>query len=204
MVYFESPGEVSNKVEAFNKLISKDFENTYQSYMDGKWFSHIAVWYQSPMPKHNESKILSAVEKIATDTRSFDVTLKDFVLGSSGYVFVDLDDSSKKRFHSIYKLLRKEIGDLKGIEIAKKYLERWESFSDKEKLRVKETGRPYQYQAHISVAKVAEDKNAEALKLLKDKSLGGYKFTADRIKVLDFYNNNYKLIGEFLLENKRY
>jgi hypothetical protein len=66
------------------------------------------------MPASNEQKIFSSVEKIANKTRSFDVMLRDFGFGNSGYILVDLDENSKEKFYSSFKLLRKEIGGLKG------------------------------------------------------------------------------------------
>jgi hypothetical protein len=41
--------------------------------------------------------------------------LRDFGFGNSGHILVDLDENSKEKFYSSFKLLRKEIGGLKGI-----------------------------------------------------------------------------------------
>ena len=201
LVYFEPPKEISEKVEELNNLISRKYENLYSSYMDGEWFSHIAVYFQSPMPEKNKDIILNATKQIASQIGSFEAALEDFILGSSGYIFVDLDKDSKEKFHEIFKLFRENVRGLEGVQISDKYLEKWKEFSEKERKRVEETGRPYPYQAHISIVKLVEEKkNEEALEMIRDKSLKGYTFTTDKIKVLDYYNKTNYLIGEYELE----
>lgn len=198
LIHFEPPIEISQKIEKLHRKISNQYENPYNSLIDGVWRSHLMV-YLSPLPKENEESILDVAEKTSKEFQPFNVLLNDFEKGSTGYIFVGINEESQQPLRNIRKVLIDRILPHRDTTIKQKYLDKWESFTEEEETRIKTTGLPYSYTPHFTAAKVDEDKVKPAMDLISDSSLAGESFTAEYLQVLTFCQDVNQIIGRFKL-----
>lgn len=198
LIHFEPPQELSNKIQYIFNKISSEFDNTYNSLIDGIWRSHLMV-YLSPMPVANEPEILKVLELISKELKPFRVVLGDFVKGSNGYIFVEVNNKYQNTLIEIREKIIEALYPLRDTAIKQKYLDKWDQFSSEEKERIKLTGLPYEYNAHFTVAQVPADKQDEALSIIKDRGLSGESFTASELQVLTYHEGINKIIGKYPL-----
>ncbi len=196
LIYFEPPLSISTRIQKLYKIISSKHKNSYNSLVNGIWRSHLMV-YLSSMPEENETKILTVVKKIAENLKPFKVKLSDFEKEDSGYIFVGIEKNYHKQLKSIREKLIDELLPYRDSSIKKKYLDKWDSFSNPEKQRIKKTGLPYKYKPHLTVARVLPEETKSAIKLIEDKSLKSTHFTVNTIQVLVFYKGINKIIGKY-------
>lgn len=155
--------------------------------------------YLSPMPEKNETGILNVVKRTAENLKSFEVKMSNFEIESSGYIFVGVDRKCHKQLKDIRDELINKLLQYRDSSIKKKYLDKWESFSELEKQRINKTGLPYKYKPHLTVAKVQPQEVDRAFSLIKNKGLRGSCFDAGAIQVLVFHKGINKIIGKYSL-----
>ncbi|KKU83377.1 MAG: hypothetical protein UY11_C0021G0017 [Candidatus Amesbacteria bacterium GW2011_GWC2_47_8] len=135
------------------------------------------------MPNHNLNSILQESQQIVAQTRSFTVKLGGFEIAAGNYLVIAIDKESAPRLHQLHDNLVNRFTSLRGKGINPKYLEKWAIFSDKEKIRIKDTGIPYPYEPHLSVAKLLPEELNSAMSLIKDNSFSGESFLARELIV---------------------
>ena len=150
--------------------------------------------YLSPMPVENEQKILDVVTKLNKVIPKFRVKLEGFVKGTNGYIFVALDEKSQNKLKEIRNQLIDSLLPYRDSTIKQKYLDKWERFSEEEKDRIKTTGLPYEYEAHLTLAQVPEGKEEEVIEILQGNSLNGQNFEAIKLQVLTSNNGVNKML----------
>jgi len=160
LIFVRPPKEISRRIYKLNKLLSSKFHNSYMSHVPFEWESHLMV-YLSPMPNHNLNSILQESQQIVAQTRSFTVKLGGFEIAAGNYLVIAIDKESAPRLHQLHDNL----------------------VNDKEKIRIKDTGIPYPYEPHLSVAKLLPEELNSAMSLIKDNSFSGESFLARELIV---------------------
>jgi hypothetical protein len=164
--------------QAYDRISSK-FPNDYMSHAKFTWRPHLMV-YLSELPVQNNPKIISVVEKIASQTLSFKVMIHEPYTMSANYIAYGIS-SPNDELISINKELVKQIAPLRGTVIRQKYLDNWSNYSNEQRRLLKDTGLPYPYESHLSIAKLLPEQNIQALKLISDIPLAGKEFIASEI-----------------------
>lgn len=159
--------------------------------------------YLSPMPEKNEAKILEVVKQVAENLKPFEVKMSDFEKEGSGYIFVGVDKKCHMQLRDIRDELIDRLLQFRDSSIKKKYSDKWESFSEQEKQRIKKTGLPYKYRPHLTVAKVLPQEVDRATSLIENKSLKGSCFDVGTIQILVFYKGINRIIGRYPLDRTK-
>lgn len=198
LIHFEPPQRISDQIQKMYATISNNFENKYNSIVDGIWRSHLMV-YLSPMPVSNQENILQVVKDISKTLTPFQIELGNIVKGTSGYIFIEIDELAQTQLEEIRNKLIERLMPLRDSYIKQKYLERWDELSKIEQERIRTTGLPYEYKAHFTIAQVPEGSQEEAIATIKENTVAGEKFTANKLQVITFENGINTVIGKFPL-----
>lgn len=204
LVYIKPPKTISQQIFCLNQEISSKFHNDYLSHLKSVWESHLMV-YLSPMLLINTDKILKIVGESALAIKPFMIKLGDFTTKEDKYLFVSVEEQSQAHFKTIHDDLVLGLKDCRDQTISKKYLDRWDNFSDEEKERIQNTGLPYLYEPHMTVARLLSEELSLALEIIKDKSLRGQHFIAEKLCVAqesDEPEIDWTILAEYNLGSK--
>lgn len=192
LVYIPVPEYISDKIHQMNLLVTDRFENnSYSSFYKGKWESHIML-YLSPMACSRQGDIIREVELLSKKFKKFKIILDDFEEASGNYLFIGVRDEPTDTIKYFHDELVNAMLPFRDSSIKEKYLQMWDTYSVEEQNRIKTTGIPYEYVPHTSVASLSsESEVAEAKSMLKDKSLEGLEFEADKLDIMISGVNDY-------------
>lgn len=192
LIYIPPSEEVSNLIEKANIVLRPNHpNNTYIPLYKGKWYSHLMV-YLSPMPVTETENIINAVNKITNNISRFTVKLSDIEMADANYLQVRIDRESQVFIRSIREKLVEVLLPYRDKTIKSKYLQKWDSFSDDEKVRIKTTGIPYVYEPHLTIGVFGDtDELKQAYEEVKQINFTGENFEANKIEILTSFGNDY-------------
>jgi len=203
LIYIPVPEQISEKIHQINEIINSKFDtNSYSSFYKGKWQSHIML-YLSPMDVERQEDIVKEVELLSKKLKKFRVVLGDFEKASGNYLFIGVKDDPDGYLRYVHDELVKILLSFRNSVIKEKYLQKWDSYTSEEQERIKNTGVPYEYVSHTSVASLDnEEEVKEAINILKEISLDGSYFDAEKIEIMtsDLDYSNKEIISSFYLE----
>lgn len=193
LIYIPPSEEISYLLEKVStKLRENHPSNTYIPLYKDKWHSHLML-YLSPMPKENQVKIIETVSKVSKELPSFKVELSYTELSEANYIYVGVNNEAKNILEKIHNQLVISLAPFRDETIKEKYLQKWDSFSEEERLRIKTTGLPYIYVPHITLGIFGSRKEQEqAYKEILSFNLMGNSFIADKIEILTSDKSGYK------------
>lgn len=192
LIYIPVPEHISEKIYQMNEIINGKFDNnSYSSFYKGKWQSHIML-YLSPMSVDKQSDIVREIKLICKDLKRFKITLGDFEEATGNYLFIGVKDDPEGSIKCLHENIVKALLPFRCTLIKEKYLQKWDSYTIEEQDRIKNTGTPYNYVPHTSVASLDNEEEVKtAIKMLEDKSLKGLGFIIDRIEIMTSNINDY-------------
>jgi len=193
LIYIPPSQEISDLIEKVNiKLRENHPSNTYIPLYKGKWHCHLMV-YLSPMPSENEESIIDVVQKLTKEVSPFKVELRDLNYADSNYLYIGVNEDARIKLESIHNKLVEKLSPLRDQTIKEKYLQKWDSFSEEEKNRIRTTGLPYKYTPHITLGVFSgKTEQSVAYKEALPYNLKGNSFVANSIEILTSVGSNYE------------
>lgn len=196
LIYIPVPQNISNQFEEWNKFIGSKHANTYKTYIDDKWSSHLML-YLSPMPGKNLTKILDEIKTFSSTLSTTKISFDRFTSKPDGFIFAEISEDSKTLLEEMHSNLVNILLRYRDQNIKPKYLERWDTYSEKQRNNIKTTGIPYEYEPHITVAKVDPNAALHAYQELVEKFKCDFTIDANQINILKFENGINTILGEF-------
>jgi 2'-5' RNA ligase len=193
LVYIPPSEYVSDLLKEVNqKLRDRHPSNTYLPLYQGKWHSHLML-YLSPMPVKNQGRIIEKVKAISKKIILFNIELSELEMAESNYLYIGVNKEAKVILENIHNNLVEALYPHRDTTIKEKYLQKWDSFSEEEKNRIKTTGLPYIYVPHTTLGVFENKKELEqAYNEAQEFNLTGKSFTADRIEILTSVGSDYR------------
>jgi hypothetical protein len=145
------PEDLHKQLFSIYKHLSEKYANQY---LDEKsWKAHITIGVL-PLKDEETQKFVDICTSVLEGISKFTITFADFKLSDDQkYILLDLDQDSYKKIMEIRKKFEQETFGKFTVEIPDKYLEKWGSYSEEEKAKLRNTGSPYIYEPHISIVK---------------------------------------------------
>lgn len=199
LIFIRPPLAVSKKILKLHRLLASKFHNEYMNHATFEWESHLMV-YLSPMPISKTKDIVEITSEVVKKFQPFIIKLGNFAEIPGNFIAIKIEGTSFNTLEKIHLDLVQELVHLRGKGIKPKYLERWDTFDKEEKQRIKQTGLPYKYLPHLTLARLPSEEIPKALKFIEKLNFLGKPFQARGLMVAQESDSplvDWNIIGDF-------
>jgi len=199
-IYIPLPKQINDELFTLYKDLSQKYTNEYLN--EKSWKAHITIGVLS-LTDNDTGTFVEIGTKIVDTIEKFPVSFSTFELSADKrYIFLEPDTSSKEKIMTLRKRFEKETKDKFTIEIPEKYREKWYTYTDEEKERLKQTGSPYVFEPHVSIVKLDPTESEKALSEIKDNKILKEFFIVDEFHISGQSEdpmNEYPILKKILL-----
>jgi hypothetical protein len=180
-IYIPLPKNFNDELFAIYKDLSQKYTNEYLN--ENSWKAHVTIGVLPLIDKDTETFVQIGTRVLA-GIKKFSVSFSAFELSTDKrYIFLEPDVQSKEKIMELRKRFEKEIKDKFKIEIPRKYIEKWETYTDDEKERLQQTGSPYLFEPHVSIVKLDPTESENALKEIQNNKILEESFVVDEFHI---------------------